>query len=126
AKMRAHGDQRIEAAHILDHVLGRANDPDAELVLPTLVNSHLVVGGEPGLELLRRLVEDVREEHTPGRRRSEERSGSERAHVLWRGGPHKVRPAPNCRYAIEPTADDPRVNSRLRVVKVGRRSRNRG
>src|SRR5437867_2963318 len=51
--MGTDGDQRVH------HVFG-AHEPDAELVLPALVDlAHGVVGDKSGLELLHRLEEDV-------------------------------------------------------------------
>src|SRR5215471_8727767 len=64
AEMRARADENVEAARVLRHVIRRPHDPDAELVLPTLVHAHAVLGREADLELLGRLIEHVRKHET--------------------------------------------------------------
>src|SRR3954451_11700335 len=67
AKVRARDTQRVEAARVLVDILGSAHQPDAELLFPPLVDAHPVLVREPGLELLRRLVQDVGEHEPAGR-----------------------------------------------------------
>ncbi len=63
----------------------RAHQPDAELFLPPLVDANAVLVREAGLELLRRLVEDVGEHEPAGRR---ERRGRRRG----KGAPRQTHP----------------------------------
>src|SRR5437879_4780658 len=56
-EVRAHGDEGVEPGRVHGVVVGRAHDPDRELLLPPLVHAHAVLVRESGLELLRRLVQ---------------------------------------------------------------------
>src|SRR5207244_4086010 len=60
-QMRAGTDDGVETAYVLNEVVRRADDPDAEFLLPSLVDAHAVLIWEAGLELLRRLIEHVGE-----------------------------------------------------------------
>src|SRR4029078_7174051 len=60
-EMRAHGNQRIETAVLLNEVLSRSHQPDAEFVFPALVDPDAVLGRKASLEMLRRFIEDIRE-----------------------------------------------------------------
>src|SRR5207244_1164829 len=57
AQMGARADERIEPRRVRDEIFRRPHEPDAELVLPALVDADPVFVREAGLELLRRLVE---------------------------------------------------------------------
>src|SRR5688572_4151689 len=48
AEMRADRDNRIEAADMEIDILGRPHEPDPELFLPPLVDSHAVLVRETG------------------------------------------------------------------------------
>src|SRR5262249_23703441 len=61
SQVRAGDAERVEAGGVLLDVLGGPHEPDAELFLPSLVDADAVFVRETGLELLRRLVEHVRE-----------------------------------------------------------------
>ena len=71
--------QRVEAAARAARCPRASDEPDAELLLPALVDAHAVLVREAGLELLRRLVEHVREHETAGRGERGGRGGRKRA-----------------------------------------------
>src|SRR5215208_4017768 len=61
AEVRAGDAERIEPARVLLDVFRRPHQPDAELLFPPFVDADAVLVREAGLELLRRLIEHVRE-----------------------------------------------------------------
>ena len=71
--------ERVEAARVLFDVVRRADEPDAELLFPPLVDADAVLVRETGLELLRRLVEDVGEHESAGCRERGGRGRGERS-----------------------------------------------